>query len=194
MKVDWSSVVHINWCSWGLNTLKNKCLSDVIQDSGRSQIDWKDVIKVSTNDRFCTHLRQDAADILRLAARGFSNQFGLPETVSEWSVWCCLMDFYVVKQVPIYISCFRECCNAVLLWSSTNILWNIKLPSTFHQLSGEQVMTESFFFEWTVPLKATRLIFLITNNDTYLFKENHLLYRVCRTSKFLFWNKSFLYS
>lgn len=36
--------------------------------------------------------------------------------------------FDIFRQVPIHFSCIVECCKAVLLWGSRNVLCTIKLP------------------------------------------------------------------
>ena len=55
-----------------------------------------------------------------------------------------------LKQVPRHFICSGECCYAILLWSSRNVLWTTKLHLTLHQHEGEWL--DSKFLEWTVPL------------------------------------------
>ena len=43
-----------------------------------------------------------------------------------------VVNIYVLKQIPINFSCFGECCNAVLLSRSRNVLRTTKLYKTFH--------------------------------------------------------------
>lgn len=56
------------------------------------------------------------------------------------------------EQLPIYFSCLGEHCNAVLLWSSRNFLWTMKLPKTFHWHGGDEIMTKILFSSGTLPL------------------------------------------
>ena len=46
-----------------------------------------------------------------------------------------------------------ERCNSVLLRSSRNVLWIIKLHLTFHQHEGEQTVTEFFAVGWAHLLR-----------------------------------------
>ena len=45
--------------------------------------------------------------------------------------WFCSVVFYILRQVPIYLSCPGKCSSTVLLWISRNVLWTIKLHPTF---------------------------------------------------------------
>ena len=70
-----------------------------------------------------------------IPVRLFSNQFVLlvlPETWITADKLCGAMlffffslcfFFYILRRVPIYLSLLAECCNAVLIWSSRNVLW-----------------------------------------------------------------------
>ena len=61
----------------------------------------------------------------------------------RWAFWRSLTLFKnVLKQVPIYPSCSEECCKAVLLWSSKNVLWITKLhpASTINMVVVELVI------------------------------------------------------
>ena len=59
---------------------------------------------------------------------------------------------------PIYLCCLGECCNAISLWHSRNVLW--KLHPTFHRHRGECIMTELSFLSEPLLLqsRAHRLI------------------------------------
>ena len=48
--------------------------------------------------------------------------------------------FYVFKQLPSCFSCLAACFNAVLLWSSRNVLRTMRLCPTFHRNESEQII------------------------------------------------------
>ena len=58
-------------------------------------------------------------------------------------------DFLVVLFFPAPTEASH--CNTVLLQSSKNVLWTIKLHLTFHQHGGEEMMTEFNFLNELLP-------------------------------------------
>ena len=59
--------------------------------------------------------------------------------------------FVVFQQVSSHFSCLAECCDAVLLWSSINVLWTTKLS-----ISMEVRRYRLFILEWTVTFQNDR--------------------------------------
>lgn len=65
---------------------------------------------------------------LKMVNNLFSNQFGIVEASrdfdytgqAEWSHFNFCSCSFFTSQNPVYFSCFRECCNSVLLWSPRN--------------------------------------------------------------------------
>ena len=44
---------------------------------------------------------------------------------------------FFFQQVPIYFSCLCECCTAICLRTSRDVLWTAKLPVTLQQHEGD---------------------------------------------------------
>ena len=65
----------------------------------------------------------------------FQNQWWISGLRETWIKWNELNGL-------IYFSYLGECCSAVLLWSSRNVLSNTKLHATFPQHEGEKFVTE----------------------------------------------------
>ena len=64
--------------------------------------------------------------------------------------------FYFLKRVPVHVSCSGESCDAVLLWSS----WNVLLTSTkLHPNGGEKVTLLIFSnLGWISPLNKQKAV------------------------------------
>ena len=60
--------------------------------------------------------------------------------------------FKSLNQISIYIRCFRESCNTVLLWNFRNVLWTMILETTFQGEKGWVDNDWIFNFGWTYPL------------------------------------------
>ena len=145
------SIFQNNWSGWRLG--KKQTISGSVQLVGCNpslwkprdlKLIWKGVIymflKVFT---VAAKLKvsNSANSVYNLGSGGFQ-RLALHLTSCTEPFHIFLYSFLVVfwhflKQVPIYFSCLGECCNAVLPWSSRNVLWTAKLHPTFHQHEGE---------------------------------------------------------
>lgn len=67
--------------------------------------------------------------------------------------WVYIMEYYVLKQVPIYFSGSRKRCDTVLPWSSANVLWTTELHRIFHWREREYNWIFQKIFGWLFPLE-----------------------------------------
>ena len=106
------------------------------------------------------------------------------KSICEAILCFLLIVLYVLNQFSIYFSCLAECCDAVLLWSSRNVLWTTKHQLTFHQHEGEEVMAEVKFLgelflyvhvahdTWNMGDFSGICSYSPTNNQEILWRQN----------------------
>ena len=82
-----------------------------------------------------------------------------------WKFWSQQMSsmepfymFEILNKFPINFSCLGESCNAVLLWSSRNLLRTIKLHTTFYQHKDEWMMIETLISGRTDSLNTSIIV------------------------------------
>lgn len=76
--------------------------------------------------------------LLTLVATGSLAKFQSPLIIPGASQQNGVADWRSYPSCPTSSSVFLgECCNAVLLWRSGNLLWTTKLYTTFHLQKGE---------------------------------------------------------
>ena len=83
------------------------------------------------------------------------NRGAATEVVSSCFFWTFS---YILKQVPIYFSCFGERCNSVLLWSSRKHFVDSETSHSFRSGQWQVDSDWNFIFRWTFPLKIDGII------------------------------------